>query len=281
MIGTNPTDGSADRPTSSRCEIDFSPKAGSHRKASRTSCACYPRPSLEGRRSKRDVRQERLPGLVSVNQPGGGGGVLRGDRRGDSGAHSRRRSRGGTPGTWRCILPSGWGSAREVLALRWEDVERSGASAADAHLCGRGLPLRRPEVRGRQAGSPFPDFVTRARDGVTGPRRPSGSWAIGLAPESHRGQRDRGALAPRSRSRLAGVVSLSRTGSRASRSTPFATAQRRYCWPAGCSDAVAIKLIGYADTKTLRRYQEVVDELQRDAASRMDQLLGGRGEKGL
>jgi integrase len=43
----------------------------------------------------------------------------------------------------------------------------------------------------------------------------------------------------------------------------------------GVADAVAIKLMGHADTKILRRYQEVVDELQRDAAARMDQLLGG------
>jgi len=44
----------------------------------------------------------------------------------------------------------------------------------------------------------------------------------------------------------------------------------------GVSDAVAIKLMGHADTKILRRYQEVVDEFQRDAAMRMDHLLGGR-----
>jgi hypothetical protein len=31
------------------------------------------------------------------------------------------------------------------------------------------------------------------------------------------------------------------------------------------SDAVVIKLMGHADTKILRRYQEVVDERQRDA----------------
>jgi integrase len=43
----------------------------------------------------------------------------------------------------------------------------------------------------------------------------------------------------------------------------------------GVSDAVAIKMMGHADTKILRRYQEVVDELQRDAAARMDRLLGG------
>jgi integrase len=43
----------------------------------------------------------------------------------------------------------------------------------------------------------------------------------------------------------------------------------------GVSDAVAIKLMGHADSKILRRYQEVVDELQRDAATRMDLLVGG------
>jgi integrase len=41
----------------------------------------------------------------------------------------------------------------------------------------------------------------------------------------------------------------------------------------GVSDAVAIKLMGHADTKILRRYQEVVDELARDAAERMNALL--------
>jgi len=43
----------------------------------------------------------------------------------------------------------------------------------------------------------------------------------------------------------------------------------------GVTDAVAIKLLGHADTKILRRYQEVVDELQSDAATKMDRLLGG------
>ena len=39
-------------------------------------------------------------------------------------------------------------------------------------------------------------------------------------------------------------------------------------------NAVAIKLMGHADTAILRRYQEVVDDLQTDAAARMDHLLG-------
>ena len=43
---------------------------------------------------------------------------------------------------------------------------------------------------------------------------------------------------------------------------------------AGVPDAVAAKVLGHADTRILRRYQDVVDELQRDAAARMDRLLG-------
>jgi hypothetical protein len=43
----------------------------------------------------------------------------------------------------------------------------------------------------------------------------------------------------------------------------------------GVADAVAIKLMGHADTAVLRRYHGAVDELQRDAATRMDRLLGG------
>jgi integrase len=45
----------------------------------------------------------------------------------------------------------------------------------------------------------------------------------------------------------------------------------------GVADAVAIKLMGHADTKIPRRYLDVVSELQRDAAARMDALLGGSG----
>jgi integrase len=44
---------------------------------------------------------------------------------------------------------------------------------------------------------------------------------------------------------------------------------------AGVPDAVAATVMGHADTRILRRYQEVVDDLQRDAATRMDALLGG------
>lgn len=46
---------------------------------------------------------------------------------------------------------------------------------------------------------------------------------------------------------------------------------------AGVPDAVAASVMGHADTRILARYQDVVSELQRDAATRMDQLLGGMG----
>jgi integrase len=42
---------------------------------------------------------------------------------------------------------------------------------------------------------------------------------------------------------------------------------------AGVPDTVAMRTMGHADTRILARYQDVVSELQRDAASRMDDLL--------
>lgn len=43
---------------------------------------------------------------------------------------------------------------------------------------------------------------------------------------------------------------------------------------AGVPDAVAIEMMGHRDTRILRRYQKVVDRLKREAATRMDELLG-------
>ena len=42
---------------------------------------------------------------------------------------------------------------------------------------------------------------------------------------------------------------------------------------AGVPDAVAAAVMGRADTRILARYQDVVSELKRDAATRMDQLF--------
>lgn len=43
---------------------------------------------------------------------------------------------------------------------------------------------------------------------------------------------------------------------------------------AGVPDAVAASVLGHADTRVLRRYQDVVPDLMEDAASRMHRLLG-------
>lgn len=43
---------------------------------------------------------------------------------------------------------------------------------------------------------------------------------------------------------------------------------------AGVADSVALEVMGHADTRILRHYQEVVDELKRDAAAKMDELIG-------
>ncbi len=44
---------------------------------------------------------------------------------------------------------------------------------------------------------------------------------------------------------------------------------------AGVPDPVAVSIMGHADTRILRRYQEVVPQLRRDAAARMNAILGG------
>jgi integrase len=44
---------------------------------------------------------------------------------------------------------------------------------------------------------------------------------------------------------------------------------------AGVPDKVALEVMGHADTRIVRHYQEVAEELKRDAATRMDALLGG------
>jgi integrase len=46
---------------------------------------------------------------------------------------------------------------------------------------------------------------------------------------------------------------------------------------AGVTDKVALDVMGQADTRILRHYQAVADELKKDAAAKMDALLGGPG----
>lgn len=46
---------------------------------------------------------------------------------------------------------------------------------------------------------------------------------------------------------------------------------------AGVPDPVVVTIMGHADTRILRRYQEVVPELMLDASARMHALLGNEG----
>jgi integrase len=44
-------------------------------------------------------------------------------------------------------------------------------------------------------------------------------------------------------------------------------------------DAVAAKLMGHADVRILSRYQHVLEQATREAAERMDAVLGGTRER--
>jgi hypothetical protein len=46
---------------------------------------------------------------------------------------------------------------------------------------------------------------------------------------------------------------------------------------AGVPDPVVIRIMGHADARILKRYQDVVPQLLRDAAAKMDGLLRGVG----
>ena len=48
---------------------------------------------------------------------------------------------------------------------------------------------------------------------------------------------------------------------------------------AGVPDPVAVEIMGHADARILARYQKVVHALRRDAAHRMDALLGKSGSR--
>jgi integrase len=46
----------------------------------------------------------------------------------------------------------------------------------------------------------------------------------------------------------------------------------------GVPDAVAVEIMGHADTRILRRYQEVIPQLKREAAARLESLLSWGAE---
>lgn len=171
-------------------------------------------------------------------------------------------------------LALGLGLRREeVLALRWGDVDDVVHVRRTLTYAGGEIHFGPPKSAAGKRDLPIPDFVGRAL------RRHRAAQAerllmIGLQPEL---VVDNGIGEPwlpasfstswRRFAAVQGFGGITFHGLRHGAATLLLAG--------GVSDAVAIKLMGHADTKILRRYREVVDELQRDAAMRMDHLLGG------
>lgn len=170
-------------------------------------------------------------------------------------------------------LALGLGLRREeVLGLRWEDVDevvhvRRTLTAADGEL-----HVGPPKSKAGRRDLPLPDFVARA---LSRHRAAQGErlLAIGVHPElvvaTPLGEPFQPATFSgmwRKWSKAHGFEGITFHSLRHGAATLLLAA--------GVSDTVAMRTMGHADTRILGRYQDVVDELQRDAAARMDALLG-------
>jgi integrase len=170
-------------------------------------------------------------------------------------------------------LALGLGLRREeVLGLRWEDVDdvvhvRRTLTAADG-----AFHFGPPKSRAGRRDLPMPAFVARAihRHRLEQSER---LLAIGIRPElvvcNPIGEPFQPATfsgAWRDWATAHGFTGITFHGLRHGAATLLLAA--------GVPDTVAMRAMGHADTRILARYQDVVSELQRDAAVRMDQLLG-------
>jgi integrase len=172
-------------------------------------------------------------------------------------------------------LALGLGLRREeVLALQWADVGEVVTVSRTLTAANGELHFGRPKSAARERELPLPSFAARAlqRRRKTQVER---FLAVGLPrPDLVVDRGDAGPWFP----------------------TSFSTAWRRFAkshgfksvtfhglrhgaasllLAAGVPDAVALSLMGHADTRILRHYQGVAEELKRDAANRMDALLEG------
>ncbi|HET9724116.1 MAG TPA: site-specific integrase [Actinomycetota bacterium] len=144
-------------------------------------------------------------------------------------------------------LALGLGLRREeVLALRWDDVNDTVAVHRPLTYADGELHVGAPKSAAGERDLPLPAFVDAAlrrhRKAQTERRLPLGI-----------------------RSELVVDNGVGEPWMPAS----FSTAWRRF------ADAVALEVMGHAGVAMLRHYQEVADELRRDAAMRIDALLGG------
>jgi integrase len=170
-------------------------------------------------------------------------------------------------------LALGLGLRREeVLGLRWEDVDdavhvRRTLTAADG-----AFHFGPPKSAAGRRDLPLPDFVSRAlqRHRVAQAER---LLALGIRPQLVVSNAIGEPFQPASFSgawrdfaEARGFGGITFHGLRHGAATLLLAA--------GVSDTVAMRTMGHADTRILARYQDVVSELQRDAAARMDKLIG-------
>jgi integrase len=170
-------------------------------------------------------------------------------------------------------LALGLGLRREeVLGLRWEDVDdaihvRRTLTAADG-----AFHFGPPKSAAGRRDLPMPAFVARA---IARHRKEQGErlLALGIRPELVVCDPIGEPFQPATFSGLwkdwaeaHGFAGITFHGLRHGAATLLLAA--------GVPDTVAMRTMGHADTRILARYQDVVSELQRDAAVRMDKLLG-------
>ncbi len=172
-------------------------------------------------------------------------------------------------------LALGLGLRREeVLGLRWSDVDDAVHIRRTLTAANGEFHFGPPKSAAGERDLPMPEFVARAlqRHHAAQAER---LLAIGLRePEL---VVDNGLGAPwqpatfsgswRDWATAHGFAGITFHGLRHGAATLLLAA--------GVPDAVAASVMGHADTRILARYQDVVNELQRDAAARMDALLGG------
>jgi integrase len=174
-----------------------------------------------------------------------------------------------------CHLALGLGLRREeVLGLRWEDMTEDIVQVVQTLTAADGaLHFGPPKSKAGARKLPLPPFVARAL------ARHRKAQAERLWPLGGRSELvvDNGLGKPYQPASFSGEWRRF-AREHGFRGVTFHTLRHgaaTLLLAAGVPDAVAASIMGHADTRILRRYQDVVPDLQRDAASRMDRLLGG------
>jgi integrase len=167
----------------------------------------------------------------------------------------------------------------EVLALRWSDVTETVTVSRTITAAGGELHIGPPKSAAGERELPLPGFVARA---LQRHRKVQGERFLKIGLPRPELVLDRGDGEP---------------WFPASFSTAWRRFANRHGWEgitfhvlrhgtasllltAGVPDAVALSVMGHADTRILRHYQGVAEELKREAASRMDSILGSQGSPG-